>query len=112
MPVVIRIAVSLVVTRRSSTYRLVRAAPYRQSRYAGLRTPVDGVPRYGGPAARAAFTGSRTCRQGSAEPGRRGDAVSWGFRGGPTVPCTLVRQFSGRFVLHWTGFPPFPGLPL
>src|SRR3546814_7944724 len=34
MPVVIRIAVSLVVTRRSSTYRLVRAAPYRQSRYA------------------------------------------------------------------------------
>src|SRR3546814_12733938 len=62
MPVVIRIAVSLVVTRRSSTYRLVRAAPYRQSRYAGLRTPVDGVPRYGGPAARAAFTGSRTFR--------------------------------------------------
>src|SRR3546814_2126878 len=73
MPVVIRIAVSLVVTRRSSTYRLVRAAPYRQSRYAGLRTPVDGVPRYGGPAARAAFTGSRTCRQGSADPGRRSE---------------------------------------
>src|SRR3546814_18971059 len=92
MPVVIRIAVSLVVTRRSSTYRLVRAAPYRQSRYAGLRTPVDGVPRYGGPAARAAFTGSRTCRQGSADPGRRGDAVSWGFRGVQPVPCNIERK--------------------